>query len=105
MERTARPGRGADMGKLAELMEVRDPQTLDEWQHAVNLAEMHLRIDSARQYGLITGGATVDVDRCLEIIAGGAWRGIKHTEKGVDLALELELGYRITAAEIAGKRA
>jgi hypothetical protein len=84
-------------------MEVRDPLSADEWQQAVDLAEMHLRLDSARQYGLITGGAVVNVDRCLELLAAGRARGIAPTAAGVDRALQLELAYRLTAAELGKK--
>jgi hypothetical protein len=36
-------------------MKARDPETADEWQEAVDIAEFWLLIDSARQYGLVKG--------------------------------------------------
>jgi hypothetical protein len=36
-----------------------DPTTDQEWRAAATLAEVMLDIDSARQYGLITGGPVV----------------------------------------------
>ena len=48
-----------------------DPRTPTEWQQAVNLAEAYLLLDSARQYGLVTGGPVVDVDRYVAILGNG----------------------------------
>ena len=47
---------------------MKDPETLDEWQDAVNLAQAFLQIHSARVYGLIAGGPTINVDRCDELL-------------------------------------
>lgn len=57
---------------------MKQPETDQEWQDAVNAAEFNLRLDSARKYGLIEGGPEVNVERCEEIIAGGRERGIKQ---------------------------
>jgi hypothetical protein len=65
-------------------MTTRDPATPDEWQAAVNAAEACLLVDSARQYGLITGGPVVDVARCDEILEQGRARQIVPTKDGVD---------------------
>jgi hypothetical protein len=59
-----------------ELKKVEDPQTKEQWQEAANLAEFCLLLDSARQYGLVTGGPEVNLDRCEEIIAKARKRGI-----------------------------
>lgn len=32
-----------------------DPETLDEWQNAVDAADALLRLEAARMYGLVTG--------------------------------------------------
>lgn len=48
-----------------------DPQTPEEWQVAVDGANAALLVDSARQYGLITGGPIVNVERCIEILERG----------------------------------
>jgi hypothetical protein len=53
-----------------------DPVTPEEWQEAVNAAEFALLVDSARQYGLITGGPTFDVARCEDLLARGEAQGI-----------------------------
>jgi hypothetical protein len=52
-----------------------DPKTPDEWQLAVDAAEMLLLIDSARLYGLITGGPRAKVKRCEEILRIGREHG------------------------------
>ena len=54
----------------------RDPQTTEEWQDAVDAAQALLEIDSAKQYGLITGGPDADVQRCEEILLYGKAQGI-----------------------------
>lgn len=61
-----------------------EPQTDAEWQDAVNAAEACLLLESARRYGLVTGGPGVDVDRCEHILAGGRARQIVPTDAGVD---------------------
>jgi hypothetical protein len=48
----------------------------ETWQDAVDHAEFFLQLDSCRQYGLITGGPTVNIRRAEEILRGGAKRGI-----------------------------
>lgn len=53
-----------------------DPETPAEWQEAVDAAEGLLLIDSARQYGLITGGPKIDVERCQEILRRGREHGV-----------------------------
>ena len=58
----------------------RDPRTRREWQEAVDCAHELLVLDSARQYGLITGGPEANVDRCLEIIDKAARKGIRPKE-------------------------
>lgn len=54
---------------------MKQPKTVAEWRKTVNLSEALLCIDSARQYGLITGGPRVNVDRAVELLAEGARRG------------------------------
>jgi len=49
----------------------RIPKTREEWQEAVDAAHALLCLDSARLYGLITGGPTVNVDRCARILEAG----------------------------------
>jgi hypothetical protein len=66
---------------------VKTPRTPAEWQLVVDLAEACLLIDSARQYGLITGGPIVDVDRCVALLDRGRARGIVPVKAGVDQAI------------------
>jgi hypothetical protein len=53
---------------------VRDPETDREWQDAVDAAKGALALESARTYGLVTGGPDVDVRRCNVILGRGASR-------------------------------
>lgn len=57
-------------------MTPKEPKTNGEWQDAVNLAEAALHLDSARKYGLVTGGPGVNVERCEEILKRGKALGI-----------------------------
>lgn len=65
----------------------REPRTPAEWRVAVVAAAVWLRVDTARQYGLITGGPDIDVDRCVDLLERGRARGIRPTEAAVDRAL------------------
>lgn len=53
-----------------------DPETPAEWQDAANAASFFLLLESARAFGLVTGGPTVDVDRCDQILEAAAARGV-----------------------------
>lgn len=59
---------------------VEQPRTDAQWQEAVNLAHAFLLIESAKRYGLITGGPTVNVDRCAELLRMGEARGFRPKE-------------------------
>ena len=50
---------------------MKDPESGAEWQLVVDLAESYLRVDSARQYGLISGGPGVNVARCQDLLQRG----------------------------------
>lgn len=56
-----------------------DPHTPHEWQQAADAADFLLLLDAAQQYGLITGGEGVHVDRCTQILERAADRGIFPT--------------------------
>jgi len=61
------------------------PRTPEQWQFAVDGAYACLLLDSARQYGLVTGGPHVKVDRCVELLARGAAKGfVPDEDKAVD---------------------
>lgn len=51
--------------------ETKEPATPSEWQEAVDLAYGAQCLDSARQYGLVSGGPKVNLDRCDEILRRG----------------------------------
>jgi len=51
-----------------------EPKTEEQWREAVTLAEVLLDIDAARNFGLLTGGPSVNVDRCVEIVRRGRAR-------------------------------
>jgi hypothetical protein len=57
-----------------------DPTNAAEWQEAVDHAHFFLLLDSARQFGLITGGPAIDVERCEEILEKGAALGYTPKE-------------------------
>lgn len=67
----------------------RDPTTPAEWQQAVDWSELFLRLDSARQYGLITGGPVVQVDRCVDLLARGKAQGIEPIAANVEAYLRI----------------
>lgn len=52
----------------------KEPKTDAEWQEAVNLADMHLKILDAKMYGLIEGGPEINQARCLDVLARGRKR-------------------------------
>lgn len=61
-----------------------DPSTREEWQNAVDAANGMLALDSARKYGLVTGGPTVNIDRCEEILRRGQSRGIRPSAGSIE---------------------
>lgn len=61
-----------------------DPTTLEEWQNAVNAAQALLAIESARAYGLITGGPAANVDRCEDLLDRGRSLGIVPSADAVE---------------------
>ncbi len=58
-------------------MKAPDPQTPEQWQDAVDAAHVGLVLDACRQYGLVTGGPTFNLDRCHEILQAGERRGVR----------------------------
>lgn len=65
-------------------MRKRLPATPDEWQMAVDLARGALALDSARGYGLVTGGPKVNVGRCEEILNMGMARGVMPSADAIE---------------------
>jgi hypothetical protein len=54
---------------------IKEPETAEEWQEAANAADFMLCVVSARIYGLITGGPSIDADRCIELLTRGELAG------------------------------
>lgn len=69
----------------------KDPGTDAEWQAAVDVARGLLAIESARLYGLITGGPRCNVERCQEILSAGAQRGLTPTKDAVENTMKVFL--------------
>ena len=65
----------------------KEPETAEQWQEAVNLAESYLLLDSARQYGLIEGGPPIDTARCEELLQRGKQQGFQPQSAGELAAL------------------
>jgi hypothetical protein len=63
---------------------MKEPQARAEWQDAVNLAGAMELILSARAYGLIEGGPTIDERRVAEVLRRGFERGIEPEDGRVD---------------------
>jgi hypothetical protein len=55
---------------------MKTPRTTVEWQEAVDAAEACLALESARMYGLVTGGPEVNVERAQALLINGGKRGI-----------------------------
>lgn len=50
---------------------MKDPTTPEEWQEAVDQANLLLALDSCKQYGLLEGGPKINFDRCVELLEKG----------------------------------
>ena len=84
---------------------VADPETPDQWRHVATMAAALLRIDACRQYGLITGGPIVNVNRCEALIAGARKRGIRITADAIDAAVLAIVRELAGPTEIGGESA
>lgn len=63
---------------------MREPRTPEEWQTAVDLAEFLLELQSARHYGLVTGGPSADEDRCIKILETGRHLGYRPAPDAIE---------------------
>jgi len=79
----------------------REPQTPAEWQVAADLAETFLLIDSARQYGLVIGGPTVVVDRCVSILRRAKAAGIEPRDEFIDALIAAMVRAGVASEEAA----
>jgi hypothetical protein len=53
---------------------VNEPQTPEQWQAAIDSAQLFLAVGSARQYGLIETHIRIDVARCVRLLGRGKLR-------------------------------
>jgi hypothetical protein len=63
----------------------RDPLSAEEWQEAIDSAQFLLLLRSAKIFGLICGGPSIDSideDRCWRLIRLGAAAGYKPASDG-----------------------
>ncbi len=67
---------------------VKNPVTRAEWQDAADAAYGALCLDSARQYGLVTGGPGVDVERCEQILRSAKSIGITPANDAAERFVE-----------------
>lgn len=65
-----------------------NPQTLEEWQEAVDAAAAARALADCKMYGLLKA-PPVNVERCDEILDGGRSRGIHPSRPATDLAIML----------------
>jgi hypothetical protein len=56
---------------------VNNPESLEDWQLAVDMASGYLALEASRQYALVTGGHEVNLERCLELLEEGRRQGLK----------------------------
>lgn len=60
------------------------PKRPGEWRDAVDAAQGALHLDAARQFGLVTGGPVVNVERCLDILSRGRALGYLPRPEAVE---------------------
>jgi hypothetical protein len=61
-----------------------EPGSSEEWQEAVNLAELYSRVDAAVKYGFISFTGKIDISRCEDILEQGRRRGVFPVQARVD---------------------
>lgn len=62
----------------------KEPNSPAEWQGAVDVAYVMLLIDSAKLYGLVSGGPEVNVERAQDIIRRGEELGVVPSPNAVN---------------------
>jgi hypothetical protein len=65
-------------------MKHQQPINDQQWQEAVNLAELYSRVDAAVKYGFITFTGQIDINRCEAILEQGRRRGVYPVQVQVD---------------------
>lgn len=66
----------------------RSPESPEEWQNAVNIAEALIGVELGRQYGVFSGGPRVDVVRCLDFVGTAVRMGIVPQEEEVQALMD-----------------
>jgi len=63
---------------------MKDPETDQEWQEAVNGAKCCIAISAAQDYGLIYTDMRFNIERCEEILERGKALGFVPDEEAVE---------------------
>jgi hypothetical protein len=77
-------GSVAGQTQTEKTMKPQEPGSSEEWQEAVNLAELYSRVDAAVKYGFITFTGKIDINRCEDILEQGRRRGVFPVQAQVD---------------------
>jgi hypothetical protein len=72
---------------------MRDPQTPEEWQEAVDAAAGMRALADCKMYGVIEGGPDINIARCDELLECGRKRGVYPSRPVVDLAVEVAAAF------------
>lgn len=67
---------------------MRDPSTPEEWQEAVDAAELMLAMESAAMYGLIETDIQIDRERCEHILQVGLDLGYQPNPDVIEKAFK-----------------
>jgi hypothetical protein len=82
-----------------------DPETLEQWQEAVDAAAGARAVADCQMYGLIKGGPKIDVARCDEILSRGKAQGVLLSKPETELAIEFVKLVNAQAAQAAREKA
>jgi hypothetical protein len=78
---------------------MREPQTPEEWQEAVNAAAGARAVADCKLYGLLVGGPNINVRRCDQILARGRKQGITPSHPIDELAVAFVLAFNNEEAD------
>ncbi len=74
------------------------PVTPEEWREVVDAAAACRAIYDCKCYGLIEGGAEINVARCDYILENGAKLGYRPSKSAIDLGIEMIAEYNAGVA-------
>ena len=66
-----------------------EPQTPEEWQLVFDLASGWRYLEDCKSFGILTGGPSVSIARCDEIIERGRHRGLTLSRPVAEIARDL----------------